>query len=362
MPKAGPLPALDDELVESRLQLGAVLPDHPCHRLSGGQGGLRCYAEARVDLLPEIGQVTAGDRGFGDPGVDHLEEVLVGQVSAGTFKSVGGRLARGLQALVQLGEVLVVDGDGVDQDGPAREVLQGLDGRGARRGHHDFPDILPGGDREEHLLLALGGHDDRRDDHIAPSFEQGLEHLVLAQRDEDEVGLQFDRPLFLIEILLEGFQGVIGRAPLGALVHEIGGPARNDEDPDHPALEHPIQVSDEFTNQGRALRELINLLLGPGPKTGQDEKETAAMAANIFCRIIACSSCAPGYTERPFGCESHGRRLLCNHGFAHPDLDNRVFGAFIPKAPSDGVPPGHRLMSKFPDGFEVEPSDHVLFF
>ena len=66
-----------DELICLRFQLRAVLARRQCQVAAGAKGYIPVHHHFREDLGPELHQIVIHDRGFDQPGIDHLQQVIV---------------------------------------------------------------------------------------------------------------------------------------------------------------------------------------------------------------------------------------------------------------------------------------------
>ena len=236
-----------DELVELGLQERTVLAHRP------GDLGVRAQDDVRVKLQlgqhlgPELRQVVVHDDVLDEPGVGHLEQVLVLEVVR--REPNPRRLLAALgQVGVQLLDALVVDRSLPNEDFLVGKIVHGGDRRGIRTRDDDLGDVRRGRFREVHLLQALGGHRQggRRD--VPAPVEEGRRQLVAADRDEGDEDPQVAGLVLLVELVLEHLEGFVGDAAGRALVDEVVRLVVHDQDADVPALLQGVEVAALFAD------------------------------------------------------------------------------------------------------------------
>ena len=192
---------------------------------------------------PQVGDVVIDHRGRYQPGVDHLEDILV-------LESLIGRLnhdqllARMLQGVIDPAHRLEVAARLPDEQFPARQVAQRLDRRARGTGDQHFVD--PGTKRGAEIDLPqsflgdteVGGRD------ITPPRDQRRQKFVPHDRHEDDVDRLAARlRVLLVELRLERLEAIGGdAADLPAVNEEIGATQR-DEHTNAASRDHLVEVA-----------------------------------------------------------------------------------------------------------------------
>ena len=191
-----------------------------------------------------------------EPGIDHLEQVLVLQVLVGRPHPdlrLAGLAERGVQAP----QALVVTAGGADADLLPAEIVEALEGRGGRPGDDQLAHVRQEGRGEVHLLPALGRDGEVGGGDVTPAAEEPREELVPAHRDDDDAHLDGLAPELLVDVALERLERVVRDSLLPAAVDEVEGLAVDDQRPDLAALGHPVEVALRRAGDGQGRHGLV---------------------------------------------------------------------------------------------------------
>jgi hypothetical protein len=248
IPDCSALGVAGQEIVDRRLELRAALAYRPGDVTTAAHRDVVVHRDLGEDLLPEVGLVLVHDDQWDQPGVHHLDEILVLQFFRRWLDDHAGFLLCG-QALVERHQALVIAGGLAHEDFLARQVFHALQRGCAGAGHHHLADVGIHRHGKIHQLLAVRGNREvgRRD--IALAVGQRLQQFAAGDRDENHPHLEMLLLQFLllgqpfVQILLEHAERVVGRAALDALVREIKGLAISRQHANHPALDHPVEIA-----------------------------------------------------------------------------------------------------------------------
>ena len=200
------------------------------------------HIELVVDLRPQSGDMVVDDGRGDQPGIDHLQDVLVLQLFVGIDDS-RGRFAPVAQRDVQPLEAVVIAGGAADEHIPAGQIVCRCDRRRAARRHNHLGH--PGRDRHGEvgdLAPGVGDGEAGGGDVAAPGLER-WQQVVAPDRHEDHVDAEILGFQFLVDELLEGVPCLVGRAHLLALIKEVVGLAEGDEHADAPLGLHLLDVA-----------------------------------------------------------------------------------------------------------------------
>ena len=269
VPRGGAFRVLRDELVELGLQERVVLADHPGDLAAGPERGLRVKLDLGQHLCPEPRQVVVHDEVLNQPGVEHLEKILVLEVGRGDADFYRRLPALG-EVDVELLHALVKDRPLPDEHLAAGEVVCARERRGFGPRHDDLGHVLQQRIREVHLLPPLGRYGDAGRDDVPTTLEQSLRERVAAHRKEGHVDREVAGLVLLVEMVFELLEGVVGDAPLRGLVDEVIGLVVDEQDPDGPAFPHGVEVAGLLEYLGRQGDLLGRLLLSRERRHQQD--------------------------------------------------------------------------------------------
>jgi len=193
--------------------------------------------------------VIVHNRGRQEPGVDHLEDVLVFQLLVGRPEHefrLPGFAPFGIDRL----QVLPVTAGRPHPDFPAGEIVEAPDVRSGRAGDHDLLNAGHGRIGKIHQLLPFRGDSQVAQGQVAAALDQVLEQLVAANRDGHHVDLERPGAELLVEDLLEFPEHLRGYPALVAPVDEEIRFAVRNQRPDVPALDHAVQVAGPWPHDG----------------------------------------------------------------------------------------------------------------
>ena len=233
------------ELGQLGRELRAVLADRPAYLRLRPQHDVLANLHLGQHLGPDLGLPVVDHDRLQQPGIEHLEHVLVLE-RARQVDELGFGLACLLEALVQRLHAQRLARDLAKVHGLARKVVDRGDGRRGRAGHQDLDagGVLVGGD-EVHVFQQLGEDLDVADRDIGVPFEKIFAQLV-ARGDDDDRGQRALAELcrvFLVHPALELADQVGRDAPLAALVDEVQRAAVGQVEPDRVALQHAVEIA-----------------------------------------------------------------------------------------------------------------------
>ncbi len=166
----GPDGVLPDEPVGFRRQQGTVLAERHGQFAAGAQGRVPVHRQVREDLRPELRQVVVHDRRLHQPGIDHLQQVVVLE-AFGRVDDDDGRPPVPLEPRIEREQAVVIAARPPDEDLAAAEVLGRGDRRNPRRGHDDLADVAPHGPGKVDERLSFGRHGELRGDDVDASVQ-----------------------------------------------------------------------------------------------------------------------------------------------------------------------------------------------
>src|SRR4029079_2434272 len=200
-------------------------------------------------LLPERSTKVVGDDDLQQPGVGHLEDVLVLERQR-HGPDDDRRLPLLLELLVERLKALELNTLLADRDLLAREVGHAGNRRRSRTGDDDLVDVLLRWDGEIDELGAFGGDRYTGGDEVALSLRQGVIESVPRGGNNDHENLRGMCGLELcVDGLLELGRDVDDDASRDALIHEVVRLAVRRQDSNHAPLDHAVEVASPWADE-----------------------------------------------------------------------------------------------------------------
>lgn len=198
-----------DEAAGDLHKLWAVLSQGPGHSLATAHCDRRVEGETGEDRLPESRVERIADDDRDEPGVDHLQQILVLQILRDRDQ-LHRRFAHLDQSLAQRFEMFPVAGGAADVYRPPGEILHAGDARPARASDHQLARLLSHRRREIDQLLAFRGDGQVRGGDVPLSVEQGWDQLIARHGDEHHLKAERLSLELGIDLVLEASSRLTG--------------------------------------------------------------------------------------------------------------------------------------------------------